>query len=66
MGLYAFSAAQAVKILIALAVFCTYGLQFFVCHEIAWNGVKNSLTKRPLLSEYAIRTVLVVLTGKLA
>ncbi|KAJ4436492.1 hypothetical protein ANN_16523 [Periplaneta americana] len=52
-------AAQAVKILIALAVFCTYGLQFYVCLEIGWNSVKGMFTKKPLLSEYAVRTVLV-------
>jgi proton-coupled amino acid transporter len=62
--LICFRAAQAVKILIALAVFCTYGLQFYVCLEIAWNGVKDTFTKRPLVSEYAIRTFLVVLTSK--
>ncbi|PSN47707.1 Proton-coupled amino acid transporter-like protein pathetic [Blattella germanica] len=59
-------AAQAVKILIALAVFCTYGLQFYVSHEIAWNGVKGYFTKRPLLAEYGIRTILVVLSVVLA
>lgn len=58
--------AQSVKILIALAVFCTYGLQFYVCLEIAWNGVKNSFTKRPIMSEYAVRTFLITLTVILA
>ncbi|XP_021914744.1 proton-coupled amino acid transporter-like protein pathetic isoform X3 [Zootermopsis nevadensis] len=58
--------AQSVKILIALAVYCTYGLQFYVCLEIAWNGVKDTFTKRPVISEYAIRTFLVVLTIVLA
>jgi proton-coupled amino acid transporter len=53
-----------VKILIALAVYCTYGLQFYVCLEIAWNGIKNSFTKRPIISEYTLRTVLITLTGK--
>ena len=59
-----FRLAQSVKILIALAVYCTYGLQFYVCLEIAWNGIKNSFTKRPVVSEYALRTFLVILTGK--
>jgi hypothetical protein len=59
-----FRPAQAVKILIALAVYCTYGLQFYVCLEIGWNAIKNTFTKRPLLSEYAMRTFLVFLTSK--
>jgi proton-coupled amino acid transporter len=59
-----FRAAQSVKILIALAVYCTYGLQFYVCVEIAWNGIKNTFTKRPIISEYAMRTFLITLTGK--
>lgn len=51
-------AAQAVKILVALAVFCTYGLQFYVCIEIGWNALKSSFTKRPRLVEYTMRTVM--------
>jgi hypothetical protein len=58
-----FRPAQSVKILIALAVYCTYGLQFYVCLEIAWNGIKNTFTKRPVVSEYAMRTFLIALTG---
>lgn len=59
-------AAQSVKILIALAVYCTYGLQFYVCLEIGWNAVKNTFTKRPVVSEYALRTFLIALTVVLA
>ncbi|KAJ6643909.1 Proton-coupled amino acid transporter-like protein pathetic, partial [Pseudolycoriella hygida] len=51
--------AQIVKILIALAVFCTFGLQFFVCVEIVWNGIKDRFVKRPTLVNYVMRTVLV-------
>lgn len=47
--------AQAVKILIALAVYCTFGLQFFVCLEIVWNGIKDRFEKRPLLVNYITR-----------
>ncbi|KYM92570.1 Proton-coupled amino acid transporter 4 [Atta colombica] len=53
-------AAQVVKILIALAVFCTFGLQFYVCLDIAWNGVKHRFEKKPLLANYFVRTVLVI------
>ncbi|XP_063702095.1 proton-coupled amino acid transporter-like protein pathetic isoform X2 [Culicoides brevitarsis] len=51
--------AQAVKLLIALAVYCTFGLQFYVCVEIGWNAIKEKFTKRPLLVEYVMRTVFV-------
>ncbi|XP_059469500.1 proton-coupled amino acid transporter-like protein pathetic [Neocloeon triangulifer] len=57
--------AQSVKILIALAVFCTYGLQFFVCLEICWDGVKDRY-KGSRIAEYVLRTVLVTLTVALA
>ncbi|XP_067001806.1 proton-coupled amino acid transporter-like protein pathetic [Anabrus simplex] len=59
-------AAQSVKILIALAVFCTYGLQYYVCLEIAWNGLKHRYPKNPLLMEYVIRTALVTASVALA
>ncbi|KAH0955802.1 hypothetical protein HN011_004109 [Eciton burchellii] len=52
-------AAQCVKILIALAVFCTFGLQFYVCLDIGWNGLKDYFTKRALLANYVMRTVMV-------
>lgn len=52
-----------VKILIALAVFCTFGLQFYVCLDIAWSGLKKRFTKRPQLANYIMRTVLVTGAG---
>ncbi|KAG4077274.1 hypothetical protein HA402_009903 [Bradysia odoriphaga] len=58
--------AQIVKILIALAVFCTFGLQFFVCVEIVWNGIKDRFTKRPTVVNYVMRTVLVTLAVLIA
>lgn len=58
--------AQAVKILIALAVFCTFGLQFYVCLEIGWNFIKDKFTKRPLMVNYMMRTVLVTASVLLA
>ncbi|KAJ8667989.1 hypothetical protein QAD02_009652 [Eretmocerus hayati] len=51
--------AQAVKILIGLAVYCTFGLQFYVCLDIAWNGLKDHFQKRPTFWNYATRTILV-------
>ncbi|KAL9905332.1 proton-coupled amino acid transporter-like protein pathetic isoform X1 [Glossina fuscipes] len=58
--------AQAVKVLIALAVFCTFGLQFYVCLEIVWDSIKDKCTKRPTLVNYVLRTVLVTAAVVLA
>ncbi|XP_017862531.1 PREDICTED: proton-coupled amino acid transporter-like protein pathetic [Drosophila arizonae] len=58
--------AQAVKVLIALAVYCTFGLQFFVCLEIVWDGIKERCTKRPIFVNYVLRTVLVTAAVVLA
>lgn len=60
------SPAQIVKIAIALAVFCTFGLQFFVCLEIVWNPLKDKCEKRPLACNYVLRTVLVTAAVVLA
>lgn len=60
------SPAQIVKIVIALAVFCTFGLQFFVCLEIVWDGIKDRFVKRPVLVNYVTRTVLVTAAVVLA
>lgn len=54
------------KVLISLAVFCTFGLQFYVCLDIAWNGIKDKFTKRPLLANYVLRTVLVTIAVLIA
>ncbi|KAK9499308.1 hypothetical protein O3M35_002361 [Rhynocoris fuscipes] len=59
-------AAQSVKILVALAVFCTYGLQYFVCLEIVWDAVKDKFTKRKRFYEYVVRTVLTIFAVALA
>ncbi|KAF4527573.1 hypothetical protein B566_EDAN016156 [Ephemera danica] len=59
--------AQSVKILIALAVFCTYGLQYFVCLELSWDAVKARYKGgNPKLAEYIVRTLLVTSTVVLA
>lgn len=55
--------AQAVKILVGAAVFCTFGLQFYVCLDIGWNTIKDKCQKRPLLANYIMRTVLVTGSG---
>ncbi|KAK9871484.1 hypothetical protein WA026_012857 [Henosepilachna vigintioctopunctata] len=58
--------AQIVKILIALAVFSTFGLQFYVCIEIGWNAIKEKSRGHENLANYGMRTVLVVVCVLLA
>lgn len=59
-------AAQAVQILIGFAVFCTFGLQFFICLEIAWNGLKDKFKGNPTLANYVLRTVMVIVAVAIA
>lgn len=61
-----FSKSQAVKILIGLAVFFTFGLQFYVCLDIAWNGVKHRYVKNATFANYVLRTVMVIICVMLA
>jgi len=57
--------AQAVKILIALAVFCTFGLQFYVALDIAWNGIKEKYNNS-MIANYVLRTILVIISVAIA
>ncbi|XP_018566944.1 proton-coupled amino acid transporter-like protein pathetic isoform X2 [Anoplophora glabripennis] len=54
--------AYSVKLMIALAVFITYALQFYVPMEIIWKAVKNNVGSRKTLAEYGIRIVFIILT----
>ncbi|XP_046394592.1 proton-coupled amino acid transporter-like protein CG1139 [Ischnura elegans] len=55
--------AQAVKVLIAVAILFTYGLQFYVPTEITWRLIRPSIPEKRLLSsEYAVRLIAVCLT----
>jgi len=58
--------AQLAKICIALAVFCTYGLQFFVCLEIAWTKIQESFEKVTNFHNYILRTVMVTFSVLIA
>ncbi|XP_014285817.1 proton-coupled amino acid transporter-like protein pathetic isoform X2 [Halyomorpha halys] len=51
--------AQSVNIMIAIAIFLTYALQFYVPMEIIWKALKHRFTSRPLLVESSIRVLLV-------
>nr|AUZ41739.1 glutamine transporter 1 [Diaphorina citri] len=54
--------AQSVKLMIAVAIFLTYALQFYVPMEIIWKNVKHRFTAQPTVAEYVIRISLVVFT----
>lgn len=58
--------AQAVKLMIAVAIFFTYALQFYVPMEIIWKNVKHRFTAHSNLAEYVIRISLVVFTVTVA
>jgi len=59
-----FSLAQSVKIMIAVAIFLTYALQFYVPFEIIWRRVKPHCKNNERVVEYGLRIVLVILTGE--
>lgn len=60
------SLAQAVKLMIAAAIFFTYGLQFYVPMEIIWKNLKGYFGSQKLLAEYILRIGLVTLTVGMA
>ncbi|VVC32586.1 Hypothetical protein CINCED_3A023910 [Cinara cedri] len=59
-------AAQMAKVFISLAVFCTYGLQFFVCLEIAWAKIMENYEKVNTFHNYILRTIMVTLSVVIA
>lgn len=54
--------AQSAKVMIAIAIFLTYGLQFYVPMEIIWKNLKQYFGSRRLLGEYCLRILLVIFT----
>ncbi|XP_055841082.1 proton-coupled amino acid transporter-like protein CG1139 isoform X1 [Episyrphus balteatus] len=59
--------AQSVKVMIAVAIFFTFTLQFYVPMSIIWKGLqpKVSADKQNFV-EYSLRVVLVVMCGGIA
>ncbi|KAF6200576.1 hypothetical protein GE061_005019 [Apolygus lucorum] len=53
--------AQSVKIMIAVAIFFTFALQFYVPMEIIWKSLKHRFTSRPVMAENILRISLVVM-----
>lgn len=58
--------AQSVRLMMALAIFLSYGLQFYVPMNIVWPLLKDRLhtEKAQMYGEYAVRTILVIFTCK--
>lgn len=53
---------QSVKLMIAVAIFLTYSLQFYVPMEIIWKNVRHWFGAKKNLAEYSIRIALIVMT----
>lgn len=53
---------QSVKLMIAVAIFFTYSLQFYVPMEIIWKNVRHWFGAKKNLAEYSIRVALVIMT----
>ncbi|KAM7358623.1 proton-coupled amino acid transporter-like protein acs isoform 1-T1 [Cochliomyia hominivorax] len=59
--------AQSVKLMIAVAIFFTFTLQFYVPMSIIWKGIQNKIApEKQNMSEYALRIVLVIICGAIA
>lgn len=58
--------AESVRLMMALSIFLSYSLQFYVPMDIMWPAIKSRIPteKMQLISEYAFRTCLVLLTCK--
>jgi hypothetical protein len=50
--------------MIAVAIFFTYGLQFYVPMEIIWKSIGHRFGSHKLPAEYIVRVVLVLGTGE--
>lgn len=60
--------AESVRLMMALSIFLSYALQFYVPIDIAWPAIKAKIpTERmQVIWEYIFRTVLVIITCKTA
>jgi len=60
--------AESVRLMMALSIFLSYALQFYVPMDIAWPSIKSRIPteKLQLIWEYVFRTALVITTFLLA
>ncbi|XP_030372604.1 proton-coupled amino acid transporter-like protein CG1139 isoform X1 [Scaptodrosophila lebanonensis] len=59
--------AQSVKLMIAIAIFFTFTLQFYVPVSILWKGIANKIApERQNASEYGLRVFLVIVCCSIA
>lgn len=59
--------AQSVKLMIAIAIFFTYTLQFYVPMEIIWKNIKGNFQDHyKNTAEYCLRIILVIATVGIA
>ncbi|CAD7081916.1 unnamed protein product [Hermetia illucens] len=59
--------AQSVKLMIAIAIFFTYALQFYVPMEIIWKNIKGNFQDQyKNIIEYSLRIFLVIATVAIA
>lgn len=58
--------AQSVRLMMAIAIFLSYGLQFYVPMNIVWPIIRDRLDteKSQVIGEYVTRSVLVFVTCK--
>lgn len=55
------------KLSVAIVIFFTYALQFYVAMELIWRGVGGYFSEsKKNIAEYTLRTILVVLTVAIA
>ncbi|XP_022124518.1 proton-coupled amino acid transporter-like protein CG1139 isoform X1 [Pieris rapae] len=53
---------QCVKLMIAVAIFFTYSLQFYVPMEIIWKNIRHRFGAKKNLAEYTIRITIIIIT----
>lgn len=61
--------AQSVKLMLAMAIYCTYALSQYVAFDLLWNNIiepKLEKTKMKIIYEYGVRTTIVIITFVLA
>ncbi|KAF5287223.1 hypothetical protein FQA39_LY16000 [Lamprigera yunnana] len=60
--------AQSVRLMMAVAIFLSYCLQFYVPFHIIWPSIRDKLTseKSRFFGEYIVRTIMVIITFSLA